>query len=50
MITDNGQHPMGEAKDSSVLEKDTLFLLKRSVNQGPVSIQVEFKDNKPPAL
>jgi transcription antitermination factor NusG len=37
---------MGEAKDSSVLETGTLFLLKRSVNQGTVSIQFEFKDNK----
>ncbi|MDP8980885.1 MAG: prolyl oligopeptidase family serine peptidase [Acidobacteriota bacterium] len=46
VVTDTASTPMGEAKDSSVLEKGTLFLLKRTVNQGNVSIQFEFKDNK----
>jgi dipeptidyl aminopeptidase/acylaminoacyl peptidase len=37
---------MGEAVDTAILDKDTLTVLKRSVKQGPVSVEVEFKDGK----
>lgn len=38
--------PMGDISDIAILEKGTLVLLKRSVKQGPVAIDVEFKDKK----
>ena len=37
---------MGEAADTAVLEKGSLIVQKRSVKQGPVAIQVEYRDNK----
>jgi dipeptidyl aminopeptidase/acylaminoacyl peptidase len=38
--------PMGQAVDSATLEKGTLVLRKRSVQQGPVSISLEYADTK----
>ena len=37
---------MGEAVDTTVLDKDTLVVTQRSVKQGPVVIEVAFKDGK----
>jgi len=44
--TDRMTTPMGEAVDTTVLNKDSLVVEKRSVKQGPVAIDVEFRDNK----
>jgi hypothetical protein len=38
--------PSGEVTENTVLDKTSLILLKRSVHQGPVAIDLEFKDNK----
>lgn len=38
--------PMGEISDTTVLDKDTLTVIKRTIKQGPVTIEVTFKDNK----
>jgi hypothetical protein len=45
-VTDAMETPMGEAIDTTILEKGTLIVKKHSVKQGPVAIQVEYKDNK----
>jgi len=45
-VTDRMTTPMGEAIDISQLNKESLVLEKRSVKQGPVSIDLDFKDNK----
>jgi hypothetical protein len=37
---------MGQISDTAVLDKGTLALRKRSVKQGPVSIEVNFTGNK----
>jgi hypothetical protein len=37
---------MGEIVDTAVLDKDTLTLRKRTVKQGPVTIEFEVADNK----
>ena len=46
VITENLKLPMGEAVDTTVLDKDTLVVTQRSVKQGPVVIEVAFKDGK----
>jgi dipeptidyl aminopeptidase/acylaminoacyl peptidase len=38
--------PGGTATDTSTIEKTTLILLKRSVTQGPVVIDLDFSGNK----
>jgi hypothetical protein len=38
--------PMGDASDSAWIEKGSLTLTKRIVKQGPMTIDVEFKNNK----
>ena len=38
--------PMGEVNDTTVLEKGSLVLAKRSVKQGPITIEMDIKDNK----
>jgi dipeptidyl aminopeptidase/acylaminoacyl peptidase len=40
------QGPMGQATDTAILEKGTLLLRKRNVDQGPAKIALEFTDNK----
>lgn len=45
-VTDTMQTPMGEATDTTVLEKGSLILRRRSVKQGPAAVNLEFKDNK----
>ncbi len=45
-VTDTAKSPIGEMLDVAVLDKETLTLLKRTVNQGPAHIEIEVKDNK----
>jgi hypothetical protein len=44
--TDRMTTPMGEATDITILNKDSLVMEKRSVNQGPMAVALEFHDNK----
>jgi dipeptidyl aminopeptidase/acylaminoacyl peptidase len=44
--TDRVGTPMGEMTDIAILDKDTLVVRKRSINQGPVAIELAFQDNK----
>lgn len=46
VVTQSAQSAMGEISDSCTLEKGTLQTLKRNVKQGPVTVDVDFKDNK----
>jgi dienelactone hydrolase len=46
LVKETAQTPMGEISDQSVLEKGSLVLTKRSVKQGPLAIDLAFKDNK----
>ena len=45
-VTDVREAPMGQATDTATLEKGSLILLKRSVHQGPMTINVDFSGNK----
>ena len=38
--------PQGAATDTATLEKGSLLLLKRSVKQGPVAVELDFAGNK----
>ncbi len=38
--------PQGSATDTTTLEKTTLIVEKRSVKQGPVSVDLDFAENK----
>lgn len=40
------QGPMGEASDTSTLEKGTLLLRSRNIQQGPVTVKLDFAGNK----
>lgn len=40
------ESPMGQATDTSVLEKGTLVVRKRSIQQGAVKIDLDFAGNK----
>jgi dienelactone hydrolase len=44
--TDQMDTPQGAATDTATLEKGSLLLLKRSVRQGPVAIDLDFAGNK----
>ena len=46
VFADTMKSPMGEAKDTVWLDPETLTLLKRTVSQGPASIEIEYKDGK----
>jgi dipeptidyl aminopeptidase/acylaminoacyl peptidase len=46
VVKETAQTPMGELSDQSVLEKGSLVLTQRSVKQGPIVIDLTFKDNK----
>lgn len=45
-VHDTASMPMGEVSDKVVLEKGTLVLTRRSIRQGPVAIDLAFKDDK----
>jgi dipeptidyl aminopeptidase/acylaminoacyl peptidase len=46
VVTENAKLPMGEASDIAVLQKGSLVVLKRSVKQGPIEIELAFQDGK----
>ncbi len=46
VVTDTAKLPMGEAIDSVVLEKGTLLVRSRKVQQGPVAISISFEGGK----
>ena len=46
VITETAKLPQGEIIDQTVLEKGSLTLVKRTIRQGPVAIDLAFKDNK----
>ncbi|MCL4819197.1 MAG: S9 family peptidase [Vicinamibacteria bacterium] len=43
VVTDTAKLPMGEAIDTVVLEKGTLLVRSRKVQQGPVAISISFE-------
>src|SRR5262249_22518303 len=46
VVTDNAKMPSGDMSDTSWIEKGSLVVTKRSIRQGPVTVDVEVKDNK----
>ena len=46
VVTETMKTPGGEAVDTVTLEKGTLYVLKRSVKQGPVAIDLSFEGGK----
>jgi len=46
VVTDSATLPMGQALDTTVVDKTTLVVTKRTLKQGPVEIDVAFKDGK----
>jgi dipeptidyl aminopeptidase/acylaminoacyl peptidase len=46
LVTELANLPRGEAKDTAWVEKGSLTLTKRIVKQAPMTIDVEFKNNK----
>jgi dipeptidyl aminopeptidase/acylaminoacyl peptidase len=46
VVTETAQTPQGEISDTSTIEKGTLRLTHRLMKQGPVVIELDFKDNK----
>ncbi|HEX6189801.1 MAG TPA: alpha/beta fold hydrolase [Pyrinomonadaceae bacterium] len=46
IVTETADTPQGQVVDVTTIEKGTLIVTHRTINQGPVSIQLEFKDNK----
>jgi dipeptidyl aminopeptidase/acylaminoacyl peptidase len=46
IATNQMETPQGAATDTATLEKGSLLLLKRSVRQGPVAIDLDFAGNK----
>jgi dipeptidyl aminopeptidase/acylaminoacyl peptidase len=46
VVTESAVLPMGTLSDASTLEKGSLVLRKRTINQGPIVVELEVKDNK----
>ncbi len=46
VVTDTAKTPMGDVVDKTVLAKGSLAVLARNIKQGPVTIDLEFKDGK----
>ncbi len=46
VITETSDTPQGQIVDVSTLEKGTLIMKHRSVKQGPLAVELDFKDNK----
>jgi len=44
--TETVDTPQGSATDTATIEKGSLFLLKRNVQQGPIAIDLDFAGNK----
>jgi len=46
VVSETAMTPQGEMSDVSTIEKGTLLLTRRVINQGPVAIELNVKDNK----
>jgi dipeptidyl aminopeptidase/acylaminoacyl peptidase len=46
MVTETADTPQGKITDVSTIQKGTLALMHRSINQGPTVVDIDFKDNK----
>lgn len=46
LVSEIEKTPQGEVTDMTVLEKGSLVVSKRSIKQGPVAAEVDFKSNK----
>ncbi|HKY03944.1 MAG TPA: alpha/beta fold hydrolase [Blastocatellia bacterium] len=46
VVTENAKLSFGDISDRVVLEKGSLIPISRSIKQGPVTIELEFKDGK----
>ncbi|HEX7185985.1 MAG TPA: S9 family peptidase [Thermoanaerobaculia bacterium] len=46
VITDTAKMPMGDMTDKTVVERGTLVPTGRSIRQGPMTVELEFKDGK----
>jgi len=46
LVTETVDTPQGQVLDVATIEKGSLILKHRSVKQGPVVIELDFKDNK----
>jgi dienelactone hydrolase len=46
VIVDTTKLPMGDAVETTTVEKGTLVVTKRNVKQGPVTLDIAFKDGK----
>ncbi len=46
IVSETANTPQGEISDVSTIEKGTLLLTRRVINQGPVAIELNVKDNK----
>lgn len=46
LINELAKTPQGEISDTTVVEKGSLLVTKRSIKQGPLAIDVDFKSNK----
>lgn len=45
-VTDVMSSPMGEARETAWIARPQLALVRRTIEQGPVKIEVEFRDNR----
>lgn len=46
IVSETAQTPQGEISDVSTIQKGTLLLMRRVIKQGPLAIELDFKDNK----
>ncbi|MEK6337063.1 MAG: alpha/beta fold hydrolase [Acidobacteriota bacterium] len=46
VVTETADTPQGKITDVSTIEKGSLALKHRSINQGPLVVELDFKDNK----
>ncbi|MFZ0749385.1 MAG: alpha/beta fold hydrolase, partial [Pyrinomonadaceae bacterium] len=46
VVTETADTPQGPLFDSTVVEKGTLIVKRRTIKQGPVEVELEYKDNK----
>jgi hypothetical protein len=46
VVVESAKMPMGEAVDTTVLQKGTLVVQKRTIKQGPVQIELLFENGK----
>ena len=46
LVTETLETPMGQVIDSAIVEKGTLLVRKRSLKQGPLSLEVDYSGNK----